>query len=321
MTTERTTTPDRVRPHVDVRRSADRFASPYGWLDSHHSFSFGQHYDPANTHHGLLLVNNDDVVDAGTGFDTHPHRDMEIVTWVLRRLPGAPGLHRPPRDHLPRPGPADERRPRHPALGEERLLAPRAATPHDDPVHFVQMWVVPDESGITPGYEQLEIDGDLLERQPRAGRLRHGRARRTTPRSGSATSTPPCTPRASSPARASSCPRRRSCTCSCPAARSCLEGAGPLGTGDAVRFTAHRWPARHRRPSRPRSWCGRCTPPSRPEPPRHRHRAEETPMSEHNTEAEIAALHATRDRLAATYLLPSRTGARPRPAAARTTPR
>ena len=71
-------------PSLDVRRAEDRAKSNAGWLDSKHSFSFGQHYDPANTHHGLLLVNNDDIVDPGTGFETHPHRDMEIVTWVLQ---------------------------------------------------------------------------------------------------------------------------------------------------------------------------------------------------------------------------------------------
>ena len=69
---------------VDIRRASDRGASTTEWLDSKHSFSFGDYYDPANTHHGLLLVNNDDWVAAGTGFDTHPHRDMEIVTWVLQ---------------------------------------------------------------------------------------------------------------------------------------------------------------------------------------------------------------------------------------------
>lgn len=71
-------------PELDVRRADDRPATNIGWLDSHHSFSFGHHYDPDNTHHGVLMVNNDDIVDAGTGFDTHPHRDMEIVTWVLQ---------------------------------------------------------------------------------------------------------------------------------------------------------------------------------------------------------------------------------------------
>jgi redox-sensitive bicupin YhaK (pirin superfamily) len=68
---------------VDIRRAADRAVSRTSWLESRHSFSFGDHYDPDNTHHGLLLVNNDDVVAPDSGFDTHPHRDMEIVTWVL----------------------------------------------------------------------------------------------------------------------------------------------------------------------------------------------------------------------------------------------
>ena len=151
-----------LSPTVDVRRAEDRFSSQLGWLDSKHSFSFGRHYDRANTHHGLLLVNNDDVVDAGTGFETHPHRDMEIVTWVLRRLAGPPGLHRSQRGHLPRPRPADERR--HAASCTRRRTTPGdwPATAHRDPVHFVQMWVVPDEAGITPGYEQLEIDDELL---------------------------------------------------------------------------------------------------------------------------------------------------------------
>src|SRR5436853_4002135 len=81
MTTARDVT---LTPTVDVRRSADRFSTQLSWLDSHHSFSFGHHYDPANTSHGVLLVNNDDVVRPGTGFETHPHRDMEIVTWVMQ---------------------------------------------------------------------------------------------------------------------------------------------------------------------------------------------------------------------------------------------
>src|SRR5882724_4729930 len=69
---------------VDVRRAGERPGTRLSWLDSKHSFSFGRHYDPANAHHGLLLVNNDDIVKPGTGFETHPHRDMEIVTWVLQ---------------------------------------------------------------------------------------------------------------------------------------------------------------------------------------------------------------------------------------------
>lgn len=71
-------------PTIDIRRAEDRLTTKISWLDSKHSFSFGHHYDPDNTHHGLLLVSNDDTVLPGQGFDTHPHRDMEIVTWVLR---------------------------------------------------------------------------------------------------------------------------------------------------------------------------------------------------------------------------------------------
>src|SRR5437660_5808052 len=70
-------------PMIDIRHGADRFHTKIDWLDSYHSFSFADHYDPKNTHHGLLLVSNDDVIKAGTGFRTHPHQDMEIVTWVL----------------------------------------------------------------------------------------------------------------------------------------------------------------------------------------------------------------------------------------------
>ncbi len=72
-------TPTGLQPHVEIRRSGQRFQTQRSWLDSHHSFSFGGHYDPRNTPHGLLLVSNDDVVRPNTGFRTHPHHDMEIV--------------------------------------------------------------------------------------------------------------------------------------------------------------------------------------------------------------------------------------------------
>src|SRR5262245_47643823 len=69
---------------VDIRRASERFHTKIGWLESHHSFSFGHHYDPENVNHGLLLVSNDDIIAPNTGFSTHPHQDMEIVTWVLK---------------------------------------------------------------------------------------------------------------------------------------------------------------------------------------------------------------------------------------------
>ena len=70
-------------PTIEVRRADTRPHTRIDWLDSRHSFSFGRHYDPTNVGHGLLLVSNDDRVRAGTGFNTHPHQDMEIITWVL----------------------------------------------------------------------------------------------------------------------------------------------------------------------------------------------------------------------------------------------
>lgn len=152
-----------LAPLVDVRRAAERASTRIDWLDSKHSFSFGRSYDPANTHHGLLLVNNDDVVKAGAGFETHPHQDMEIVTWVMR----GSLVHQDSTGHngLIYPGLAQRMSAGTGILHSEkndswRLLDTPAL--HDEPVHFVQMWVVPDESAIVPGYEQLDIDDALL---------------------------------------------------------------------------------------------------------------------------------------------------------------
>jgi quercetin 2,3-dioxygenase len=147
---------------LDVRRAGDRMHTKLGWLDSHHSFSFGPHWDPSNTHFGLLLVNNDDVVAPGTGFDTHPHRDMEIVTWVLR----GQLVHQDSEGHsgVIYPGLAQRMSAGRGILHSEKNDSWRltGSGEHTDPVHFVQMWVVPDEARIDPGYEQLEIDDELL---------------------------------------------------------------------------------------------------------------------------------------------------------------
>jgi quercetin 2,3-dioxygenase len=156
-----TTPGPRLSPKVDVRRADNRPATQIAWLDSHHSFSFGQHYDPTNTHHGLLLVNNDDIVLAGTGFETHPHRDMEIVTWVLR----GSLVHQDSTGNsgVLYPGLAQRMSAGRGILHSEKNDSWRlGGEPHDEPVHFVQMWVVPDAQGITPGYEQLEIGDELL---------------------------------------------------------------------------------------------------------------------------------------------------------------
>jgi quercetin 2,3-dioxygenase len=136
-----------------VQRAGERFFTDAGWLHSWHNFNFGNHYHPAHQGHGLLLVNNDDVVAPGQGFGTHGHRDMEIVTWVLSgRL-----------EH-------------HDSEGNQGVLFPGLAQRMSagtgirhsevnpsatDPVHFVQMWVLPDTQGVAPGYEQSDLSDAL----------------------------------------------------------------------------------------------------------------------------------------------------------------
>jgi redox-sensitive bicupin YhaK (pirin superfamily) len=145
-----------------VQRAEDRFSTRTDWLDSRHSFAFGRHYDVSNTHFGLLLVNNDDVVTPGAGFETHPHRDMEIVTWVLR----GQLVHQDSEGHngVIYPGLAQRMSAGRGILHSEKNDSWRltGGPEHDEPVRFVQMWVAPDESGIDPGYQQLEIADELL---------------------------------------------------------------------------------------------------------------------------------------------------------------
>ena len=121
--------------HAEVRRAAARAVTATPWLTSRHSFSFGDHYDPDNTHHGLLLVNNDDIVAPGTGFDTHPHRDTEIVTWVLQ-------------GQLAHQDSIGNRGVIYPGLAQRMsagsgILHSEKNDSSTEPVHFVQMWVVP----------------------------------------------------------------------------------------------------------------------------------------------------------------------------------
>ncbi len=143
----------RAQSAVEIRRKDSRFHTQAGWLDSRHSFSFSHHYDPLNIHHGLLLVHNDDIVKPNSGFRTHPHRDMEIVTWVLegelehKDSEGNSGLLYP---------------------GLAQRMSAGTGIWHsemnpqgDKDVHFIQMWVPPDQESITPGYEQLDINGQL----------------------------------------------------------------------------------------------------------------------------------------------------------------
>ena len=138
---------------IDIRRSKERFHTELDWLDSWHSFSFSSHYDPANTNHGLLLVNNDDVIRGGGGFPTHAHRDMEIVTWVL----DGELEHRDSIGTVGRiyPGLAQRM-----SAGHGIRHSEANASPTDD-LHLVQMWVLPDTEGIDPGYEQRDLNDAL----------------------------------------------------------------------------------------------------------------------------------------------------------------
>ena len=154
-------------PHLDIRRADDRFKTRVGWLDSKHSFSFSRHWDPANTHHGVLMVNNDDIVVPGTGFDTHPHRTWRSspgcckVPWCTRIRWDTAGVIYPGLAQRMSAGTGILHSEKNDSWRLDGVTGPHADK-HSDPVHFIQMWVVPDEAGITPGYEQLEIDHELL---------------------------------------------------------------------------------------------------------------------------------------------------------------
>ena len=135
---------------IDVRTPQQRFATEVGWLDSHHSFSFGPHYDPDNTHFGLLLVSNDDIVRAGTGFDTHPHRDMEIIT-----IPLQGSLKH--KDNMGNEGIITR--------NEVQVMSAGKGVYHSEhnnsqteKVSLLQIWVMPNRGGVAPRYGQLRFD-------------------------------------------------------------------------------------------------------------------------------------------------------------------
>jgi len=226
------TTP--LTPQVDVRRAADRYKTRIAWLDSKHSFSFGQHYHSNNTGHGLLLVNNDDIVTAGTGFETHPHQDMEIVTWVLQ----GSLVHQDStgQNGVIYPGLAQRMSAGTGIVHSEKNDSWRlAGEVHKDPVHFVQMWVVPDEPGITPGYEQLEIDDELLKGAlvPVASGMAHHEAAIRIKNKYAALYAARL-----QPGQTVDLPDAPYLHLFVPRGAVTLEGAGNLVTGDAVRFTA-----------------------------------------------------------------------------------
>jgi redox-sensitive bicupin YhaK (pirin superfamily) len=155
-----------------IVRAGSRGSTVTDWLDSRHSFSYGSAYDPANTHFGLLLACNEDRLTAGSGFPSHPHRDIEVVTWVLSGVLA----------HADDAGHRGSARP-----GVVQRMSAGDGVRHSEyavggPAHYVQMWLRPATFGGPPVYDTVPVGPGLTEvtplRQPSAtlvaGRLEPG---------------------------------------------------------------------------------------------------------------------------------------------------